>query len=356
MNEEELATFFFPLYGVRYEGDVLFVGGGAILQFDVFEWRMWEHSEIFHAHLEDDYAVEGLGAQAAKTLNWKNPLPYGVGVVASEDLETLLPKAEAVARDVVLALRLHKEGAFMDPAFFGIYGRTSTGSVWRRPGLYRQKAYDDRGANLDAFFTEEPYVLEAADRDPLDELALALDAYHAPDAIAATDLAFDNFLFSFAPNLDIYTRLALLFTATEAIFGRFNSTVAGVSFVDRTIAAAGAGEVDSECLRAFLADEARQWRNTVAHTGPETLPAGASEAVEHLSRAVRCALRCLVHFLYNVTTGQGRERLIAATGEPTLPPRKLFNTILAAAVAGDEDAHKLLCPRRAPSRDDRHNV
>ena len=341
MIENETVAFFFPLYGLRYEGDALFIGHGAILQFDLFEWQMWEDREIFHEHLDDDLGVENLGTAAATRLGWKNPLPYGVAVVEAYNADADRRQAEAVARDVVFALRLHKEGAFMDPVFFGSYARTSTGRVSRRPGLYRQRAYD-RGGDLDDFFREDAYVLEATDRDRVDELATALDASRTAGLVRSTDIAQDNFLFSFAPNLDAHARLALLFTTMEAIFGPFNSTVAGVGFIGRAIAAVHAGGIEPEALHGFLADEAPRWRNTVAHAGPETLPAGADQAVKQASRALRGALRCRVRFFHNVASEPGRDRMTAVLGQPMFAPRKAFNTILAAAVAGDEGARALL--------------
>jgi len=342
MDDPEISVGFFPLYGLRYEGESFPIWLAMVFQFDVSEWRFWEDTDIYIEHLGEDEALEGFALEDRVDLDWKNPLPHGLLVTTPGDTDDALPILEALAMDVVLALRLHKQGSFLDPQFFGTYFERG-GWRTRRQGLYRQWAYDERG-DVASFFREPGYILEREDQEALTRLAAQLFVDRGEQT--SHDLGLENFRYSSAPKLGDHARLTLLFTALEVIFGRFDSSAGGVGFVERSVAAARLGSVADDRLGSFMADEARGLRNIVAHSGEEALPSDAGSAVGILSDAVRGALRCRLQF-----TGVMREsadRVAEATKNPALPIHDAFNLLLAAAVAGDQTAEEILSTPLAP--------
>jgi hypothetical protein len=355
MDDPLLTYGFFPLYGLQYEGDLLELHQTVVFQFELFEWRDWEDSDIFHEHLDEAAALEHISGQGASSwpftralrrvkarfwthLEWKNPLPYGVGVVEVADITNPWPALEPQAMDVVLALRLHKSGAFMDPQFFGIYARREDGANSRRPGLYRQKAYDLGPDGLELYFREPGYILEKDDQEVLDLLAAELAAQRGERT--SHDLGLQNFGYSFAPMLDDHARLALLFTALEIIFGGFDNRVGKAGFIERAVAAARFGNAANETLGSFMTEDARKLRNIVAHSGPEALPSDSHSAVNMLSAVVRAALLCRLRV--HAAMRHSIDHVTEVTRHRTLPIHDAFNRVVAAAVADDQKAVAIL--------------
>jgi hypothetical protein len=321
--EPEAIDYYFPLFGLQRAEESLLIGDVVLYLPDLETWWDVEKSDVVATHV-----LEG-----GRPIPWCLLLGRFIDGERREATFRHWPEVQAEASDVVLALRLYKDGTFIDPWYVGAYSRAGIFNE-RLPGPYRQGFYD-----LDV---EDPYVLSDEDREPVEALAALIGEYRRARSHTAGDIAVENFRHSFGPYVQPQARLAMLFAALESLLGGLGDQdrVGNVPPAARAaVAVSETGEPDRSVQR-LLAGRGRRWRNAVAH-GSLRRSEDIDEMQRTLSAIVRATLQGLLWF--SVYVGEMSEDVRRRCGlDRDAPPAVGYNQLLAAAYGGNETARDMV--------------
>lgn len=322
-DEPEAIDYYFPLFGLERAGKSLLIGDVLLYLPDLETWRLVEKTDVVDKHV----------IREGRPIPWCLLLGRFVDGERREATFRHWPDVDADASDVILALRLHRGGTFIDPLYVGAYARMGMFNE-RMPGPYRQSFYE-----LDV---EDSYVFSDDDRESVAALAALVGKYRRARSHTAGEIALDNFRHSFAPHLQPQARLAMMFIALEALLGGLSDRerVGGISMAARAaVAASGTGEPDRSVQR-LLEGRGRRWRNAVAHGSVQRF-GDVVEMQRALSGIVRAALPRLLWF--SVSAGDMSEEVRRQSGlDHDAPPAAGFNQLLAAAYRGNEAARAMV--------------
>lgn len=230
-------------------------------------------------------------------------VPAAVGHNLFEDIvKSAAPRISRRSRLVVTAMRLFKDGWFLDPVLSErIY--TNYRSIVRKLGPYYLYYWDE---DIQKRHPYPPYRLSGADLTatagapmPVCALTALLELYEDIGDNSSLNLALANFNQMYSCALTPAHRLSLLFTATDAQFlgmsRRRIGEVSLASFRERVATAlrqAGLPDADKEA--DWFDSVGREYRNAIAHgRGPEQL----DELDSVTGRAMELLRRLLIQYL-----------------------------------------------------------
>ncbi len=321
-----IAIYYFPLRGLRAEEEPVLIADLMLLEPTFEDWRLLEKTDIADELLAAAMA-EQLGLAVAGD---RPPLCLATHFDWPEELDGVHPLAyldevEPAVTDVLLALRLLRNDAFLDFEYAGRYVSAPGGLYSRAPGPYRQTHVD-----IDE---DTRYTVRRDDVGPLEELALLSRAYHDGGVDGAGALAVENLRHAHAIHVSDVDRLVFLYVALEALFGGFSERerFGRVPLEARATA--------DEPTRAYLAGDGRRLRNAVAHGNPPDEP--LRDDVFQLLAVVRAGLVDYMRFCVALPANDREAR--ALVGRRAASSRmRTFNELRARANEGDENAARLL--------------
>jgi hypothetical protein len=250
-------VFEWPLWGLRVdaateEGEPrVRIGSTLVYQPTWTEWEATEHGDIVR-----EYAGRELAAEQVGLPFFANPPACMLRLSEMDgtgDPDPTLERHEVQMRALVMALRLHAPGDFIDPGETGTYITLPDGLTHRRVHAFRAAFYQEQ--------FQDPYVIAADDVDALEGIAHWVQVLHEDPAHTNAVIALENLCLSFGVATSSGERALHGFVALEAMLGSVHGRVAGVPFADR---AANGVQGDDGDVRAWL-DRAGDLRNQVAH-------------------------------------------------------------------------------------------
>jgi hypothetical protein len=330
LDPERIAIYYFPLRGLRADEEPVPIAGVLLLEPTFEDWRLLEKTDVADQLLPAAMA-EQLGVAVAGD---RPPLCLATHIDWPEERDGVHPLAyldevEPLVTDVLLALRLLRDDAFLDFEYAGRYVSAPGGLYARAPGPYRQTRVDlEEGTR---------YTVRPEDVAPLEELALLARSYRELGTDSAGRLAVENLRHAHALNVGDVDRLVFLYVALEALFGGFfeRERFGRVPLAERAAA--------DEPTRAWLAGDARTLRNAVAHGNAPSDP--MQDEVRQLVGVVRKGLVDYLRFC--VALAPNHAEAEALVGARTAASRmRTFNELRARAHEGDESAARLLAEAR----------
>lgn len=325
-DPERIAIYYFPLRGLRAEEEPVLIAGVMLLEPTFQDWRLLEKTDVADQLLGAAMAEE-LGVAVAGD---RPPLCLATHLDWPEERDGIHPLAyldevEPLVTDVLLALRLLRDDAFLDFEYAGRYVSAPPALYSRAPGPYRQSRVD--------LAEESRYTVRTEDLPQLEELALLARSYRELGVDSAGRLALENVRHAHAIHVGDVDRLVFLFVALEALFGGYyeRERFGRVPLAERA--------VEDEATRTWLAGEGRRLRNAVAHGNAPGEP--MPDDVRRLLGVVRAGLVDYLRFC--VTPAATAREAEALVGTHAASSRmRTFNELRARAREGDERAAALL--------------
>lgn len=321
----------YPLFGASLDMGSWWVNG---LHLAVVPWNNWARVE----------AVEGAATDALASAYTRNPpvsIIYtldGVSPCESGDCTTLALRAsEVLVRDLVLALRLHRDGRFVDPLYTINYRRVGPGTP-HLPAPYRHAPWGKSSS--------DGYRIGSGDLEPVAHLCAMVHHYHAYHRHSGLDLALRHYRQAFHDGLDGTTRLHYLRVVLEALLGPPGEPCRGGHDLGERLAVAatldrGGDPVTAELSRELvtaLAPGAGHLASERRRTYPRS---DLNVACDQFLQVLRPALRMAVRFSILYRAAAAEVAAVAGLGAE-MTPALAFNVLLAHAAAGNRDARELL--------------
>ena len=245
-----LAIFHLP--GLLLDVNGCYIGGIHVTKLTYFEWRMLERNAV----------AEIYDSEYCKRHHYYAVLPFSPAQVENAEekdkADSLLATAEESVKQLVLALRLFRDGDLCDPEFATVYFRRGS-LLTRRVGIYRELLLE---YPHDVF---SPLVTTIKERTSVEAYLHIIINYQSHWREDAIELAIDNFNWSFMPLISEQRRLSFLVICLEVLTAGVNTKYAGRDGLKRIRAALNEADGDREELQQFVTSRLQDVRNLVAH-------------------------------------------------------------------------------------------
>lgn len=351
MDAPPLILTYFPLWGAEFDSDEAGLIGGRMMAYypEPSEWRQVQKSSVWKERWSHQpYDLEGPPP----------PLCLVLGERLAPDashLDVINQRAASWMQEgyaATLALRLLKPGWFLDPqlaectiAFEGFNQRLV--------GPYRQAFMGGVPQDL-----PQPYTLSIAECATRPAHAAATTRlwelvwrYYEAGRNSSADIAITNFMRSYGFQMGDTQKMLTLFTALEAMFGGMGTREIGQVRMQRPfatriataveIARSPDADLDPDAVAAWLSEEGRALRNTLAHGRVQPAAVQNSTAVAHLQQMARVALRQYLAFA--VTWEEQKQEFVLRYQLPfDAPLAAAYNAVLDQHTRGVWDAAGIL--------------